>query len=128
MTQAVADKPRYAMPIPRIGQDVDWFPGGDKRQPQRAVVRKIYQEKIELLNTVGGAYPVHVCFHCDHPAVLEKTMDFSIDGTWDFTPEEKELKRWKQQIESDLQRLCNRVAELESDGDKPKLRRSKPEE
>jgi hypothetical protein len=116
MSQAVMEPEvqKYQMPLPRIGQDVDWFPMGDKARARRAVVRRIYQEKIELLDTVGGAAPIKVCFHCDNPVVLEKTMDFSHDGTWDFTVEEKDMKRWKATVENDILNLSKRLEALES--------------
>lgn len=113
MATVLEEPVAYKMPVPRVGQVVDWYPGGNKAKAMQATVREVYPEKIKLLAAMG-AYPLHTCFHCDHPSVVEKQVRFEEDGTWDFTPEEKAGNAWKAQVESDLIALSKRLEALES--------------
>ena len=92
---------RYVMPRPKIGQFVNWHPGGDKRNPHRAIVKEVYDNKILCFDTVGGQYPHKTCFHASDPEVAqkEKAVKAGDGGTWDFTEEEANAAKRQQAID-----------------------------
>ena len=106
----------YEMPRPKVGQDVDWFSEGDKSKARRASIRRVYQHKVELIDRMGGAYPIKTCFHCDYPGVLSHEMheDVRNMGTWDFTPEEKHRIAFEKETRTDILNLSKRLEALEN--------------
>lgn len=109
----------YVMPTVRVGDEVEFYLRDNRTKPRRAVVREVWQEKIELKDTEGGASPIYICFHVDHPAIVNKLVDVSHDGTWDFRRKDREMNAWKAQVECDLIALSKRLETIEA-GRKPK--------
>jgi len=116
------EEPRYAMPRPVPGSRVNWYPSGNLKEPHLAIVKKVYAEKIECHDTLGGVNP-KICFHKDHPDVKAKKYDISDpdSGLWDFIPEEVEGEKWRNRVNETIKNLERRLEDLEA-----ALARSKP--
>jgi hypothetical protein len=107
MTDAVqAREQAFTMPRPSKGQNVVWYPDGDKKKtPEVGFVREVAKRSITIMLN-GGAYDT--VRHVDDPILLRNEFQ-RVNGAWDFAENDRDLAKLKEQVAC----LERKIAELE---------------
>lgn len=125
MSTATLEKPEktaapvYTMPRPAVGGRVSWFPRGDQRTPHEAIVKAVYADKIECMDTTD--HSTKVCFHAGHPTANSDDANDRLiinlvdGGTWDFSKEDAEKKRFVDTTNARLAALEAFVADMKGE-------------
>lgn len=107
MTEEVqAREQAFKMPRPAKGQNVVWYPDGDRKKlPEVGFVREVANRSITIMLN-GGAYDT--VRHVDDPILLRNEFQRT-NGAWDFAENDRDLAKLKEQVAS----LERKIAELE---------------